>query len=134
MAEGVLPDIPTDREVVDGEIATYWFEDGVLVSRSKPVRRTVDLIARNVALVKTLTAGKPVPLLIYLVDSPVPDKATRAFSAEKVPEIYAAMAMVSPPGLARLIMNLVFKLKAPPIPMRSFTNAAEAKAWLKTVV
>lgn len=41
------------------------------------------------------------------------------------------MAMVSKPGLAKLIMNILFKLKAPPIPMKSFSNDEEAKAWLQ---
>lgn len=123
---------PTDRPVYEGEIATYWFDDGVLVSRSKSIKRTVELIAGNVALVKQITNGTPMPLLIYLVNSPVPDKATRKFSAEKLPEIYTAMAMISEPGLAGFIMNLLFKMKPPPIPMRTFTNVEEAKAWLKS--
>jgi len=41
------------------------------------------------------------------------------------------MAMFSEPGLARLIMNVLFKLKPPPIPMKSFTDEKEAKEWLK---
>ena len=84
---------PTDRQVWEGEIANYWFEDGILVSLSKPPKRTVENIKANVALVKQLTNNKPVPLLIYLANSPVPDKETRKFSTEMLPEIYSAMAM-----------------------------------------
>ncbi|MHB8853794.1 MAG: SpoIIAA family protein [Ignavibacteriaceae bacterium] len=72
-----------------------------------------------------------VPLLIYLTNSPVPDKETRKFSTEQLPNVYTAMAMVSPPGLAKLIMNLLFKFKAPPIPMKSFSDDKQAKEWLK---
>lgn len=115
--------IPADKKVTEGAIATYWIEDGILVSLSKPVRHTVALIAKNVELVKSITGGKRVPVLIYLTNSPVPDKATRQFPTEKLPEIYKAMAMVSKPGLAQLIMNLLFKFKAPAIPMKSFTSA-----------
>lgn len=125
--------IPTDRPIYDGEIATYWFDDGVLVSLSKSTKRTVESIGRNVAFVKQLTNNKPVPLLIYLADSPVPDKATRKFSTEQLPVIYSAMAMVSKPGLAKLIMNLLFSLKPPPIPMKSFSDAEQAKQWLKSL-
>lgn len=121
---------PTGKQLFEGEIATYWFEDGILVSLSKSVKRTIENISGNVALVKKITGNKRVPLLIYLADSPVPDKATRKFSAEQVPVIYSAMAMVSKPGLASLIMKMVFSLKAPPIPMRSFTNDVKAKEWL----
>src|ERR1043165_9660332 len=121
---------PTDRTVYEGEIADYWFEGNILVSVSKPTIRTVEVIRRNVDLVKSITAGKPVPLLIYLSKSPVPDKATRAYSATQVPVIYKAMAMVSKPGLSQLVMKMVFALKAPPIPTRSFVNDKQAKARL----
>lgn len=122
---------PSNREIFEGAIATYWFEGGILVSLSKSTRRTVANITDNIALVKRITNNQKVPLLIYLTNSPVPDKATRKFSAEQLPNIYKAMAMVSKPGLAQLIMNVLFKFKAPPIPMKSFTNDQEAKAWLK---
>ena len=123
--------LPIDRPIYDGEIATYWFEDGILVSLSKAPRRTVENIRGNVAFVKQITHNKRVPLLIYLSNSPVPDKETRNFSTEQLPMIYSAMAMVSKPGLAKLIMNLLFKFRPPPIPMKSFSDDQEAKQWLK---
>jgi hypothetical protein len=123
--------IPTDRPVYEGEIATYLFDDGILVSLSKSPRRTVANITANVALVKQITNNKRVPLLIYLSNSPVPDKETRRFSTTQLPVIYSAMAMVSKPGLAQFIMRILFQLKPPPIPMKSFTNDLEAKEWLK---
>jgi len=123
--------IPTDRPTWEGEIATYWFDDEMLVSLSKPPKRTVELIKKNAALVKEITGNKPTPLLIYLCDSPVPDKETRRFSSEMLPQIYSAMAMVAKPGLSRLIMKMVFALKKPPIPIKSFTSAEEAKRWLR---
>jgi hypothetical protein len=126
--------VPTDREIFEGEIASYWFEDGMLVSLSKSPRRTVENIKGNVALVKQITNNKPVPLLIYLSNSPVPDKGTRKFSTEQLPIIYSAMAMVSKPGLAKFIMNILFRLKPPPIPMKSFTDDREAKEWLRQFI
>jgi hypothetical protein len=125
---------PTDRPVFEGEIATYWFDEGILVSLSKSPKRTVENIKGNVALVKHITNNKRTPLLIYLSNSPVPDKETRRFSTEQLPVIYSAMAMVSKPGLAKFIMNILFSLKPPPIPMKSFTNDKEAKEWLKQFV
>lgn len=116
--------------MIQGEIADYEYIDGILISYSKSVKRTVENIGNNVKLVKEITGNKKVPLLIYLKDSPMPDKATRKFSTEKLPEIYTAMAMVSPPGLSSFIMKLLFKFQSPPIPMKSFTNAEDAKRWL----
>jgi hypothetical protein len=127
--------IPTDRPTYEGEIATYWFEDdGILVSLSKSTRRTVELIQGNVALVRRITNGVPAPLLIYLSRSPVPDRATRAYSAQQVPVIYRAMAMVSEPGLSQLVMNMVFRLQRSPIPTKSFTDDAAARTWLRQYV
>lgn len=121
---------PINKQTYEGEIATYWFEDGILISLSKSVKRTVENITGNVALVKEITGNKPVPLLIYLSPSPVPDKATRTFSTTQLPVIYKAMAMVSKPGLSQLIMNMLFRLKPPPIPMKSFTDDKAARDWL----
>lgn len=126
--------IPKNRTVYEGEIATYWFEDGILISLSRSVKRTVENIRSNVDFVREITGGKRVPLLIYLTSSPMPDKQARQFSTEQLPVIYSAMAMVSKPGLASFIMKLLFGLQKPPIPMKHFANAEEAKAWLKQYV
>jgi hypothetical protein len=122
---------PSDRQVFEGEIASYWFDDGILVSLSKSTKRTVESIRNNVALVKGITGNKRIPLLIYLAPSPIPDKETRQYSTEQLPVIYSAMAMVSRPGLSKFIMNILFSLKPPPIPMKSFTDDGTAKEWLK---
>jgi hypothetical protein len=126
--------IPTDRKIYEGEIATYWFDEGILVALSKSPKRTVENIKGNVALVKEITGNRPVPLLIYLTNSSVPDKETRELSTKQLPVIYSAMAMVSKPGLSKFIMNILFALKPPPIAMKSFTSDAAAKEWLKHFV
>jgi len=124
--------IPNNISLIKGEIADYWLsDDGLLYSYSKSPVRTVKNITENIQLVKQITGNKKVPLLIYLSNSPVPDKETRKFSTEQLPNVYTAMAMVSKPGLSKFIMNLLFSLKKPPIPMKSFTDDQEAKKWLK---
>jgi hypothetical protein len=123
--------IPEKSEITEGEIASYSIEDGILYSFSKPVLRTVQNISGNIELVKQITNNKKMPLLIYLTNSPIPDKATRAYSKEQLPHVYKAMAMVSKPGLAQFIMKILFKFQQPPIPMQSFSNDQEAKEWLQ---
>ena len=126
--------IPKDKQIYEGELATYWFDNGILVSLSKNPKRTVANITENVALVKKISDNKKVPLLIYLSNSSVPDKGTRKFASEQLPIIYSAMAMVSKPGLAKFIMNILFMLNPPPIPMKSFANDKEANEWLKQYI
>ena len=126
---------PDNTQLIKGEIADYYLDPGgILYSYSKSPRRTVKNISENIALVKQITGGKKVPLLIYLSNSPVPDKETRKFSADQLPNLYTAMAMVSKGGLAQFIMNILFKFKPPPIPMKSFSDDQEAKHWLKQFV
>lgn len=127
--------VPTDRQTWESEIATYWFDNnGILVSLSKSVLRTVENISSNAALIKSITNNKPVLLLIYLANSPIPDKQTRKFSTEQLPLIYSAMAMISKPGLSKFIMNILFGLKTPPIPMKTFTDDTAAREWLKQFI
>lgn len=126
---------PGNIQLIKGEIADYYYSpEGILYSYSKPPKRTVKNIAENIALVKQITGGKKVPLLIYLSKSAVPDKETRKFSSEQLPNVYTAMAMVSKGGLAQFIMNILFKFKTPPIPMKSFADDKEAKEWLMQFV
>jgi hypothetical protein len=120
--------------LIPGDIADYRLDDsGILYSYSKSILRTIPLMEANVALVKQITGGKPTPLLIFLKNSPMPDKATRKYSKEKIPEIYSSMAMVSKPGLSAFIMKLLFAFQKPPIPMKSFTDEASAKEWLMSL-
>ena len=89
------PDFPTDREIFEGEIASYWMEDnGILVSVSKSPKRTVANITDNIALVKHITGNRIPPLLIYLTNSPVPDAETRKFVNQQLPNLYKAMALL----------------------------------------
>lgn len=122
-------------ELIKGEIADYYYSpNGILYSYSKAPKRTIKNITDNIALVRQITGNKKVPLLIYLCNSPIPDKETRQFSTEQLPNIYSAMAMVSPAGLSQLIMSILFKLKPSPIPMKCFTDDEEAKEWLKQFI
>lgn len=128
----MIPTTPADRPVYEGEIATYWIDDdGILVSVSKPPRRTVDNIKRNMDLVLSITQNRKLPLLIYLCDSPVPNRETREFVNRALPNLYSAMAMISRPGLAAFIMKFLFRLRTAPIPMKSFTDDQPAREWLK---
>lgn len=122
----------SEKQLIEGEIADYLLtDDGILISYSKSILRTVENIAANVELVKKITGNKKVPLLIYLKNAPVPDKETRKFSTEQLPQIYTAMAMVSKPGLAQLITKILFKFQIPPIPIKSFTDDEKAMEWLR---
>jgi hypothetical protein len=126
---------PKGVEVFEGEIGRYWFgDDGILHSISNNKKRTVENVTHNVALVKKITNGKKMPLLVYLCKSPVPDQATRSLVSRELPNIYTAMAMISTSGLDKIIMNFLFKLKPPPIPMKSFSDDEAGREWLQQFI
>lgn len=116
---------------IKGEIADYRLDrSGILYSYSHSIKRTVGNLNRNAILVRSITGKKPVPLLIFLERSPVPDKAARALSRKLLPELYSAMAMVAKNSLSTLVLKMVFRLQKPPIPIRTFENETEAREWL----
>ncbi len=124
--------IPGNTQVYETELATFWFDgDGILNSLSKSPKRTIANTTENFTLVRRITNNQKVCHLVYLCNSPVPDKQTRKFVTHELPKVYKAMAMVSTSGLGKIIMNVLFNLKAPPIPMKSFSADKEAREWLK---
>ncbi len=129
-----MTDTRSNKDLIIGERADYIYKEGILYSYSKSTMRTVKNISENIALVKKITNGKIIPILIYLTDSPVPDKETRKYSTEQLPQVYSAMAMVAKPGLTKLIMNILFKIKKPVIPIKSFTEDTEAQARLQQFI
>ena len=118
----------------ESELAKYWRVDSQIVyAESKPCSRTVETIAANVALVKSLNDYKPVKLIISIAKSPVPDKATRELAAKELPLTYSAMAMIAPNKLTGFIINLIYGMKKPPIPMKTFSNFEDAHRWISGI-
>ena len=124
--------LPADKQLFESELSTYWFDDeGILMSLSKSPKRTLENTRESFELVKRITNNKKACLLVYLANSKKPDKQTLEYVRNELPNVYKAMAMVSKSGLGEIIMNIIFKLKPPAIPMKTFSNEAEAKKWLK---
>src|ERR1051325_1366819 len=117
---------------LESEIAISWLgDDGILYSVSKPPTRTIENVKDNIEVVRKITGGKKTCILVFLCPSGKPTRATREYVAKVLPDVYTAMAMVSSSGLGKVIMNFIFRLNKPSIPMKTFSNASEAKEWLK---
>ena len=125
-------EIPKDRPLFKSEIATYWWgDDHILYSVSNQVLRNKSNVKANFEMVQQITQNKAVCLLTYVSNSGRPDKETQEYVREILPKAYLAMAMVSSSGVGKIIMNVLFKFIASPIPMRSFRTEKEALNWLK---
>lgn len=125
--------VPADKETFVTALGTYWFdEEGILNSVSSPAKRTMKNTRYNFDLVQRVSAGRKPCLLVKLCSSPVPSRETQAYVKRRLPDTYTAMAMLSDSGIGELIMNILFKLQAPPIPMRTFRNEEKAREWLRS--
>lgn len=118
----------------ESELAKYWrVAPDTIYAESKPTNRTVETITSNVVLVKSLNDHKPVKLILSIAKSPVPDKATRELAAKELPLTYSAMAMIAPNKLTGFIINLIYGMKKPPIPMKTFSNFEDAYRWISSL-
>lgn len=118
----------------ESELAQYWrVDESTIYAKSKPTDRTVETISSNVALVKSLNNQVPVKLIITIAKSKVPPKAVRELAEKEVPLTYSAMAMIAPSRLTGFIINLIYGLKKPPIPMKTFATFEEAEKWMKEI-
>jgi hypothetical protein len=123
---------PEGAEKFSGDFATYWFdEEGILHSLSNGSTRTLETARRTFELLKSKTKGKKVCTIAYVTMSKKPDQATRDYVTRELPSVYKAMALVSKSGVGRLIMSVLFRFQKPAVPMKTFSDAAKAKVWLR---
>lgn len=125
-------DLPTDRPIYESAIQQSWIDDdGILVSLSKSVTRTVENVKGNYELVSKITNGKPIPVIVFLTNSKKPSKETRDYVNSVLPKMYKAMAIVSNSGVGEFVMNFLFRMSKPVIPMKVFRDEKSAREWLR---
>lgn len=119
-------------KIYEGELATFWFdESGILCAIGKHTLRNLDKQKSNFDFIRQISGGKKVCLLSDLTSSEPYDKETRDYMALEMPHVFAAMATMSDSPMGRFMFNTFVGLKKQPVPMRFFSDEAEAKAWLK---
>ncbi len=128
--------IPTDKKLIDWPTSTMWFdEDGVLYSVPKPgphPPQTREETKQVMEKFRELVGGKKVCMILQTdSSSPPPKKEDRDFIAKELDSVTKAMGIIATSPLSRMIANLFFGLKPPGYPAKFFSNAEEAKAWIK---
>jgi hypothetical protein len=124
--------IPQEHVTIyEGELASFWFdENGILCANSKSVPRTLEKQKANYAFVRQITGNKPVCLLADNTATYTQDDLTREYSAQEMPKLFKAMAVVSRTTIGRAASHLFTYFQGQPIPIRSFDNEKDAKEWL----
>lgn len=99
----------------------------------KNVHMDLDDAKENVAVVRTLSDDKRVPVLIDISQSlGITKEARDYFSSDEVAEAQSASALVVKNLFARLVGSFFLGLNKTKFPIQLFTNEAEAEEWLKT--
>lgn len=124
---------PVNVDCTEWPTSTAWFdEDGIFCSVSKKAERP-SLDATKMAVEKLMQqlGGKKICMLVDITNTPEAPREIKDYVARELPKFIKAMAMVSGSALGKMMGNLFFTVKAQPFPTKVFTNADDAKAWLK---
>jgi hypothetical protein len=125
-------DIPQNIKLIEHPMATFWFDDlGILHSVSKPGPRTIDIMKEYIAFVKAMVNNQKVCILTDISKAGQMDKQTRDYTAQKLQEVYKAMAILSSTPTGTAIGKIFLQLEGQPYPTAMFTNENEAREWLK---
>ncbi len=124
--------IPTVGVVIyEGELASFWFdEDGILCANAKPVPRTLKNQKTTYALVRQIIGDGTVCLLADNTATFMQDRTTRAYSAQEIPKLFKAMAVISNTTIGKASAHLFTRSHGQPVPIRVFDNQKDAKEWL----
>jgi len=128
-----MPMKPTSTsKVYETEIGSFWFDDdGILnlVTNSRP--RTKESIDITFDFIKSVSKNKKNLVLSDATDSPPPNKEVRDYSADQLPKLTKAMAIMSNSIIGTTIANIFLALKHQVIPMKLFTDEEKARIWLR---
>lgn len=126
--------IPNGVRTWEGDLATYWMEDGVLVALLNDAERTVPKVTRSVELVKEIAGGKRVPALMLGGERLEATPEAEKLSSEQSPLVYSAMAWIQGGRLSRWFDNRNFKRAPDCVPRRVFGTKEEALVWLRQYI
>jgi len=122
---------PQNASIYEGELASFWFdEQGILCAVSKKVSRTLEKQEANYELVRKITGNQKVCLLADNTETYTQDSQTRTYSAQVIPQLFKAMAVISRTAIGHASAHLFEYFQGQPIPIKRFEDEKEAKAWL----
>lgn len=126
---------PENATVYEGKLASFWLNDlGILCAVSKPVPRTPENQKADYDFIREITGNKRVCLLADNSNSYTQDKITRQYSAEEMPKLFRAMAVISRTTIGKAAAHLFTYFQGQPIPIMTFDDEKEAKEWLMQYV
>lgn len=108
-------------------------EEGVLHLRAKESVHTYEKQIAAFEMIRWLTDGIRVPLLLDLTDASLMmfDLDTREYIARELPVLFSAVGVVAVTTLQKVAPTIFLNTMGQPVPMRMFSSREEAVRWLR---
>jgi len=122
---------PDNAKVYEGELADFWFDDGILCAVSKMTPRTMEKQKANYDLIRKITNNKRVCLLADNTLTYEQDDATSKYMAAEIPKVFKAMAVISRTVFGQAVTDTFLYYHGTPVPIKIFKEEEEARVWLR---
>ncbi len=122
------------KNYVKSQYTETWVENGIIIQTLYAAIKEISLpIAKQLVLDrKSSSKGSVMPVLVIVSNAVNVDRETSKYYQEKEPyEDICAIALYIDNWVAKVIGNLVFKVKKNPVPIELFNNKSKALLWLE---
>ena len=122
------------QNLILSEFTETWAEKGVIIQKLNLSIKEISLpIAKQMVMDRKIVTNEiPMPILVIVGNVVNVDRASTKYYQEDEPYLnIQAIAMLIDNWVAKVIGNLVFKVKKNPVPIEFFNSKAKAIAWLE---
>lgn len=125
--------VPPDVNIMELPTSTLWREASgiVCVVSKKAEAQTLEQAKASMEAFRRIFGEEKACLLIDVTHTAERSRELRAYTAEELPKLVKAMAVLSGSALGKMLANLFFNLKSQPYPVKMFNDENEAREWLK---
>jgi len=124
---------PAHALIQESATGSLWMEDGIVVStNNKTDVHTLAEAKEKVLLIRKITGNVRRPLLVDISSvRSISREAREYYASDAGAATITALALLTGSKLSCIIGNFFIGSSKIPVPKKLFTDAAEAKSWLK---
>ena len=122
------------ENLTQSQFTETWIENGILFQLLNPAIKEISLpIAKQLVMDRNnASKGNAMPVLVIVGNAVNVDREANKYYQETEPyQNIKAIAMFIDNWVAKVIGNLVFKIKKNPVPIEFFNNKNKALLWLE---
>ena len=122
------------ENLTQSQFTETWIENGILFQLLNPAIKEISLpIAKQLVMDRNnASKGKAMPVLVIVGNAVNVDREANKYYQETEPyQNINAIGMYIDNWVAKVVGNLVFKIKKNPVPIEFFNNKNKAILWLE---